>query len=344
MDSGSSVEGQTSLTSNKTRRAPAPLQAQTISKRPSAGILVLLMTTVLVIGVLIGGLLERQRVHARQIVASINGTSLDSNELDHQLQSAFGAAVVSQWAKQVLMIEYAKKLGVAPTDAQVASTYKERLADPQFQKNMVQQGINPEETKLAINADLAQQNILTRNIVIPEAKLQEYYKKNIDPSNPKAQFRNPETVQFATVITNTQQAANQAQDELAKGVPFQTVAQEFSVDASKANGGVMTPIRRGGKVMQEAPGLENLIFSLKPGQTSSPEYFVGKWWVIKMLTHINTSVLPFDKVKDQCRVGCAVESMTPQQKSKYQQDLDAFKKQASIQIFWPQFNSVLRTL
>jgi foldase protein PrsA len=303
-------------------------------------ILVGLMAAVLIFGVGLaaGALYMRQRDRQNEVLATINGTEITKNDFFHRMEVADGANVMHLMANEILQHQFAQQEGVLPKDAEVEAKYKQTSSQPNFAQTLFKTRQNDADVKRDILTKLTQNAILTKGVTVTDAEIQQFYNYNADHRNPNARYYLPETIRIGVVVTPTKAEADKAYAALKGGQPFDTVVKLYSKDPSAQNGGILPPLRRGQTNLRQMPGLEEAVFSTKPGDVLPPRQ-VGQnqWWVVRCIEKQQESVVPFDKVRDEAQIGAMlVKGMTLNGK-KTQADFEKFQQTANVKVFWPQY-------
>lgn len=133
-----------------------------------------------------------------------------------------------------------------------------------------------------------------------EADSQEVYAYYL--SNPKL-FTIPERMELYIVGVSDSMFAEELLDSVARRVPFETLAERYSILPSAKNGGDLGYVSRG----RYREKIESLIFSLEPNSCSEVFFLDGYWVVFKTGLHKTDSVLPFGDVFESCRMLCQTE-------------------------------------
>lgn len=318
------------------RQAPPPplmaLRAQWPSLLPWAAAVFALL-----IGFAGGILIMRHRHESQKIVAAVNGTTISEGEVNARLQAAAGQPVVHKMVEEELQLQFAKKKGLYPTDAQVEARYETIRKDPRFMPALIASGMSLDDYKNSLRVKLAQAAVLTQGVTVSDAEVRDFYKAQSDPRNPQAQFYKPDTMTFRVIATPTQKAAQAAMAELNANTPFELVASELSVDPSKQAGGLITPLQRGRSPLSQNAALENALYNLKVGQLYGPVNFNKGWWIFRCEDKTLGQVIPFDSIKDEARLGAAIVKGTKENGPKVQAEFQDFMRSSNLQAFWPQY-------
>jgi parvulin-like peptidyl-prolyl isomerase len=295
----------------------------------------------LAIGVLMGMLLSRRGDNPS--LATVNGIPIDRQTYAHRCETviannaAIGPQVMRQMVQDELALQYAAKLGVTPSDELVNQKYDEASKSPDFATNLHKSLQTPDDVKHALKVSLAQNAVLTKGITVSDEEIQNFYKANIDPKNPRARYYTPDAVQIAAVISDKEVDINNALHDLASGASFAQVAQKYSKDKSSANAGVLPAIRRGTMNNQKFPGMEARLFSLSPGQQIDKLKVGNMFWLIRCIGRSQESTQPFDKVKEECRQGALLVKGINTNGKATQSDYQNFVRTAEIKAVQPQY-------
>jgi parvulin-like peptidyl-prolyl isomerase len=303
----------------------------------------LLGIALLLLGGVIGGLIVHQRDQADPVIATVNGAPITQNAFFHRLQIAAGTPVMRQMVAEEMQLQFAKQMGVLPADAEVDSRYTQASQQPQFQANLKSTHQTPDDVKHSLKVNLAQAAVFNKGISVSDSDIHAFYDHNTDKHNPNARYYRPETVQLAVIITDKPANVNQALHDLARGVPFATAAKAYSKDRSAANGGLLPAIQRGRLDPKKFPGLEKRLFNMQPGEQIDRVKIAGAWWIIRCLNKQSEATVPFDKVKEECRMGAMLAKGLATNGKNMQDEYAAFQKEAEIKALWPQYAEAVST-
>jgi foldase protein PrsA len=330
------------------RRAPArkavpAQQAAQTGRRSVNWRLMVLLLAVLVVGAAIGALLARQRYKAKEqeVIAAVNGVTIRKDNFYRRLELASGQRVIQQMVREELQLQYARKLGVTPTAAEIAQKYDEARKQPNFEQKLMESGLTADEYKRNIGVALAQAKAVNRGVSVSDAEVRRFYNANCDPKNPNARYYKPEMVQPQAIVTETEDEARRAILDLNRDLVFSTVAKTYSKDVSKENGGMLPAVYRGRSNLDKVPGMEQALFAMKVGETLGPKRFANAWWIIRCLDKKAAHTQPFDEVKEECRLGALLAKGLPVNGAKVQSDFQEFARKSNLQAFWGQYKSAI---
>ena len=291
----------------------------------------------LVIGFGAGILVMRHRHEGQQIVAAVNGVQITKDQVFSRLLSAAGQPVVHKMVEEELQLQYAAKQGLPPTDAQVETRYEAIRKDPRFLPALAASGMSLDDYKHSLRVKLALANVLTHGVTVSDADVRKFYNVQSDPNNPQAQFYKPASITLRVIATANEKAAKAALADLNSNTPFELAAAEYSIDPSKNAGGLLAPLQYKRSPLSQNQALENTLFGLKVGQLYGPVNFNKGWWIFRCEDKSLGQAMPFDSIKDEAKLGAAIQEGTKQNGRQVEQDFQKFESGSSLQAFWPQY-------
>lgn len=303
------------------------------------------MALLLILGLLVGGiagsLLTRQRYKGKQVVASVNGVVIAEPYFFHRMEMQVGNATLRQMVADELQLQYARKLGVYPSEQEVSARYKQMSEQPNFGQYLASTHQTPGDILQTLRVTLAADNLVTRGAAVGEAEVRAYYDREADKTNPNARYYTPKTVTLAVIITHDKARIAQAASELAKGVPFAQVAKQYSEDASRDKGGVMPPLPYGRALALRKLGIQDKVFGMAIGEQMGPVLLAGSWYIARCLDKKPEVLRPFEEVKDECRHNALMAKGLPANAEKVRDEYRKFMKDANIRAFWPEYKYII---
>lgn len=300
-----------------------------------------LASGMLILGLVVGGLVERQRAHSQTIIVSVNGDNITRDSLFGEMQNIVGAQTMRKMIQNKLQMQYAQKLGLAPTDPQVDAEYAKISQRPNFLLAMTQSGLSPGDIKGNLRLQMAETAVISQGVTVTDADAEKYYQMQADPANPKSQFYRPGAVSLRAIATPTLPLAQRALAELAAQTPFELAATTYSVDTSKSNGGLLAPLSFGRSPLHADPALEKRIFGMKVGDQIGPVFFAKQWWIFRCQDKAPSATIPYAQVQDQCLTGAKLLKGNAINADKIKQGFADFQHSSNIQAFWPQYQKVI---
>jgi peptidyl-prolyl cis-trans isomerase C len=165
----------------------------------------------------------------------------------------------------------------------------------------------------------------TRDIVASEEESKKFYDENPD------QFTTPESIHARHILVSddvtSSDRVKSIQAELKKGVSFDVLAVQHSIDPSAVQGGGDLGFFSRGEMV---PEFEKAAFALKePGDISEPVKSAFGWHIIKLEEKQPSSVLGYDEIKPQI-----VQYLSNEKRAqRYREELEALKKEYKVELF-----------
>ncbi|MBI3322931.1 MAG: peptidyl-prolyl cis-trans isomerase [Candidatus Omnitrophica bacterium] len=132
-----------------------------------------------------------------------------------------------------------------------------------------------------------------QKVEVPEEEISKYYEEN------RSDFAQPASARASHILVNDEEAAEKALSRIKAGEPFGKVAEEVSVDPSRANGGDIGFFSKG----QVIPEFEQACQKLKPGEMSGVVKSSLGYHVILLAEKREARERPLEEVKDRIRRG-----------------------------------------
>ncbi len=141
---------------------------------------------------------------------------------------------------------------------------------------------------------------LTKDIVVDDKKVEEYYNQNIND------YTQGEGADMYHILVPTEEEAKKIKKEYEEGESFENLAKKYGTDGTKELGGSL------GFVEYEAPNYDQDFLKgakgLKEGEVSEPVKSSFGWHLIKVNNIVNTKkVTPLAEVKEAIRVFVVTE-------------------------------------
>lgn len=301
----------------------------------------LLVTISLLVGLAAGLFIAQQRYRGKMIIASINGETIVSGDFYPRLEAINGQELMQQMANEVLQLQYAKKLGVAPTEAEVEARFRQVSSKPHFNEFLLKSHQIDTDIKRNLRNEMAVNNVMGKGLTITEADKRAYYNKMADPKNPAARFYTPPGITLGLIANVSREQCAAAAQELQRGADWAAVAQKYSQDNSKTNGGVLQPILRGRTQFRDIPGFESMVFNLNVGEQIGPKQVGKVWMLLRCVAKTPEETQPFESVQFECKQGAVVAKLSKEQAAKIRDDYIQFQRNSVIHTFWPNYKNVL---
>ncbi|WP_042453864.1 peptidyl-prolyl cis-trans isomerase [Neobacillus dielmonensis] len=235
-----------------------------------------------------------------ETVATIGSQEITRQDWLHELETRYGKDVLKEMVDQKVVQELADKYHIKAADSEVDREY--RLL--QATNNSFNQKNFPSEKKWKeqIKNSLLLEEILTKDAIVSEKEIKNYYEKNKDLYNV------PEAYRLSHIVVKTKQEAEKTLKELKQGSSFQALAMERSIDEFSANeGGNIGYITSEDELYPSS--YITTAKKLKKGAYGGPIKTDQGYAIVKLEGKISGKTYSFKEVKNQIRRQIALEQM-----------------------------------
>jgi len=243
-------------------------------------------------------------LQARQL-AAVQEAKIGPSEVAAYLRQN-NARILQQAIDEILLMKRAEdagwKLPPEAVEEVVASIKQENkiTSDAQMQQALAREGMTIEELRRKIARSMTKRLVMDRDIK-PKVSatdaecLAEYEKLEA------TEFTKPATVTVQEILVSETGGglalARQVVQKARAGEDFATLARTYSSAPSRASGGELGPVARGGL----DPEVEKAAFAVAVGSVSDPIPVSGGYRIVKVLAQSPGGVVPFETAKAQVR-------------------------------------------
>ena len=254
---------------------------------------------------------ERLQVEFLRQRPELQNVNPESPELQKAVAESTPQLILSA-VDELLLVQRGRELGYVMTDEQfkgVLDNIKKDNnidTDEKFNEALKQEGMTLADLRRQLEKNMletrVQQAEVMAKISVTEDEAHVYYDAH------KNDFTTPSELmlrQIVIAVPATDRGVNVAQDDAAKaraedirhralaGEPFARLVAEVSDDASKANGGLVGPI----KSDEIAPALQDTLGKLKVGDVSEPIRTQRGYQLFQLESRTETKVKTFDEAR-----------------------------------------------
>lgn len=236
------------------------------------------------------------------------------------LEAPPGFITLTRMINDQLIVELARSKGVYPTQAEIDREFEDRKkGNETLFAEMAALGITDEELKLRATVDLAQFKLLTLGVTVTDKDVEEHYKVN-----PQL-YTLPATIDLRVIVVR-EESSKQAVDEALKTQRFEQVAEQYSVDATKAIGGDLPEV----PIANLPQRIQDLFATVDKGKTTEWVQSQDAWLKCLVENKTQTQVLPLTpELKETIRKRLMLE--IGRNKNRLQDDLDELRRKANIE-------------
>jgi parvulin-like peptidyl-prolyl isomerase len=163
-----------------------------------------------------------------------------------QMGPEVASAILDQYVEEIILAEWAAAHGVEIPAEQIAAAVRNDAGATVIEKR---DDMRRQKLIAAVSADVATPS---------DADIRAYYDRNA------GEFRSGEEVHVRQILVHDENVADDIEQKLKKGTPFEQLSNQYSLAPNAKKGGEIGFVGRG-----ELPKMfEDEIFSLKPGSVS----------------------------------------------------------------------------
>lgn len=262
-----------------------------------------------------GEILTKTEFEARQVQAiRQRNQPINDDETLKKVIAELTPQLIVDTIDEMLLVQKGRALGLKLGDDQFAKILdnikKENKleTEEQFQAALKQEGMTLADLRKAIERNMlisgVQQREIAGRIQTTEEEERQYYEAH------QQEFTRPAEVTLREILVAVPadpRGINVGQEEEAKqkidqvrrrvlaGEAFDKLVAEVSDAPSKANGGLIGPIR----TTELAQALREQLVRLKPGEVGEPIRTEKGYLLLKLEQHVPASVMPFAEAREQ---------------------------------------------
>jgi foldase protein PrsA len=237
-----------------------------------------------------------------------------------------------------LVLQYAEKVGLLPTDPEIESEMTRVRQQPAVAQALERKRITEEFLRYEVRVQRALYNVATINQSISPTEVKAFYDRN------PALFGTPEQWQLAVIRVSNAQAAEKAQGEIKQGTPFASVAVKYTEDENtRQKGGDL------GFISVSDPGLPNFVREavqkLKVGEVTPTLQSAGAggrptFLIVRLLAKREANIRPLEQVQEQARRLALFEKVGGMAGA--DKKLEEFRKTAVISVSLPGYQDLYK--
>jgi parvulin-like peptidyl-prolyl isomerase len=283
---------------------------------------------------------EQRQVEALRSRPEFANASPSSIELQKAV-SELTPELILEAVDELLLVQRARELNYSLGEEQfrdILNNIKKsnNLTDEaQFQAALKEQGMTEADLRRNLERSMmvsqVQRNEVIEKISVTEEEARAYYEAH------RTEFTTPSELTLREIlieVPSTEKGVNVAQDDEARaraedirkrivnGEPFARIAAEFSASASKANGGLIGPI----KSEELAPQLQQLLDKVKVGDVAEVIRTQRGYQILKVESRTETKIRTFD----EARSAITQRVVESKRRAALQKYLDGLREQATI--------------
>jgi parvulin-like peptidyl-prolyl isomerase len=237
-----------------------------------------------------------------------------------------------------LLLQYAAKTSLQPTDAEVDAGTQNAKQQPAIADMLARKVLTEDQVRQDVKVQLTLYNVATINNQVSPEEVRAFYDKHSEV------FGRPERWQLAVIRVASQQAVDKVQAELKKGTPFATVAAHNSDDpAAKQTGGDLGFVAPTDTRLPEA--IREAVKKLKLGEVTPPlatapaPGSTGRSFVfVRLIGKQEAAMQPFDRVQAQAERMALLEKAGGTAAA--ERKVDEFRKTSAVEVKLPGYEAL----
>lgn len=264
-------------------------------------VFILVATNCLTLGMWFTGKQERLAIPALvktassatdEVVATVGDLNITHQDWLNQLEKLYGKETLKEIINREVIYQLADKHTIKVSD----ETVEQELLMIKAMYNSVENEeiSDQEEWKEQIKYDLLLEEMLTRDVTIPEELIQEFYNEN------QTLFQIPTTYHLSHIKVKTKEEAQTVLDELKAGSEFSVLAMEKSTDEFSSNDGgdLGFVTRESGYLPKE---YDVLLSTLEEKKWEGPIQIGEEYAVLFLHETLEGKEFSYDDIKDHIR-------------------------------------------
>jgi parvulin-like peptidyl-prolyl isomerase len=260
------------------------------------------------------------------VVATVDGNPITEHDLKAFSASGQGSALgvapahpddpadvlkalITQRMLEQEALKYSDKVGEDDVDRFISNMEQQQhMTDEQLRAQLKQHGMSYPEFRATMRKQVMAMTMIDREVrqkvVIPESEIQDYYKTNKDEFSASTNKYKLAQILIAAPASATPaqsaaagKKASDVRQQAMKGLPFDTLALQYSDDDSKSKGGELGWFAPEDLNDSIAAAIKNM----KPGDISAVVHTKYGYHIVKVEDHQTPGAKPYDEVKGAIR-------------------------------------------
>lgn len=253
-----------------------------------------------------------------EVVATVGKAEITRQDWLSVMEDRYGRDVLKELIDQKVIETLAKDFGVKVSDEAIE---RELLLIKTMYGSTTDESTSEKEWKEQIKSTLLLEEILTKDVIVPEDEMKNYYEENI------SLYRIPTSYHVSQIVVKTEEEAKQALEELDQGSNFATLAMERSIDEfSASQGGDIGFIRKEDNNIS-AEFIEK-VDKLDQGEWSDPIQVSNGFAIVMLHERVKGKEYSYNEVKNEIRRLIALEQMDGHS------NVDAFWDDVDVEWFY----------
>lgn len=233
------------------------------------------------------------------VVAEVDGHKIAADEFLGRLLRCYGREVLERLIRNALIERLAKREGVSVSEGEAEAELRKKMEEAArsgltWNKWLEAQNLSEEDLRRDLKYELLLKKVAERHTEVTEQEIRHYYETY------RYDLGGPEEVRVSHILVDKRSEAERLLERAKKGEKFSILARKYSHDLStKDRGGDLGWIKRGVLAPELRP-LEDMAFSLKPGQLGIVKTIYG-WHVVMVMARKRKRIPSFEEARERVR-------------------------------------------
>lgn len=261
------------------------------------------------------------------VVAEVDGRKIGAEEFLGRLLRCYGRAVLDRLVRNALIERLAKREGVSVSEQEVERRLREKMEEASksglpWEAWLEAKNLSERDLREDLKYDLLLERVAERHTKVTEEEMLHYFRTY------RHDLGGPDEVRVSHILVHKREEAERILRMAREGKNFGSLARKYSHDlATKDRGGDLGWFKRGVLAPELRP-LEDLAFSLEPGQMGIVKTFFG-WHVVKVTGRKRKRLPSYEEVRERVRR----EVFENKRRMVEMYLLDRERKRAKIKVF-----------
>ncbi|RHW31728.1 foldase [Lysinibacillus yapensis] len=244
-----------------------------------------------------------------EIVATIGKEEISRQDWMAAMESRYGKETLQTLVNEAVMEKAAKEYEIKVTDEEIDLEIA-LLRSAQDTTDTTIQELTDQQLRQKIRAQLILEKVLTKDVLINQEKVADYYEEN------QSLYNIPTTYRTSIIIVESEDEAKSVKKELDEGSDFNVLARERSLDATSASlGGDIGFITTSQTNIDSS--IPKAVEKLSAGEISEPFAMKdGRYGIVSVEEVNEGKSFTYEEVKEQINRVLALEqlpaSITPE--------------------------------
>lgn len=247
-------------------------------------------------------LLPTKEEGGNEQVAAVDETIITRQQWMSAMEERYGKETLRNLVNETVMEKAAEKYDIKVTDKEIDFEIA-LLRSAQDANDTSIEDLSDDQLRLKIRNQLIFEKVLSKDLVIADNDVKQYYEDN------RSLYNIPTTYRTKLIVVETSEEAKAVKAEIKDGSEFSVLAREKSLDAASASLGGSIGFISAGQQNIDSSILE-VVAKIKVNEVSNP--FVmsdGNYGIVLVEEVVEGKSFKYDEVKDHIKRSLAMQQL-----------------------------------